>query len=320
MLVFFLLFVQNRIIMVRLLHRILLSLLCGCCFLLAIPIVSLSPKPLKITASTSRRLSATGEGITTGFFSVPSIIIASSVPNDYCLSESIMSLDKHCNLLLAGITVTFLSSLTLWSKLKTVKHELDVLKNNNSYQHEFSDNSTKNITTSSRNGDEQNTRKAEKKNNALTGKHDSSTENIINSSRNGHDRNKKKSDNQNNELLVKPIGVIRSIYRLCVGTPRQGLLAGDARGRIELYKLGDSSIRDSVSGLEGFSYIWIIFQFHLNTKSSRKGVKSKISPPALGGKKVSLGHSFVLQLLLYLPIFIFNTTITNVLNAVRFCC
>ena len=289
---------QNRIIMVRLLHRILLSLLCGCCFLLAIPIVSLSLKPLKITASTSRRLSATGEGITTGFFSVPSIIIASSVPNDYCLSESIMSLDKHCNLLLAGITVTFLSSLTLWSKLKTVKHELDVLKNNNSYQH---DNITKNITTSSRNGDEQNTRKAEKKNNA-------------------HDRNKKKSDNQNNELLVKPLGVIRSIYRLCVGTPRQGLLAGDARGRIELYKLGDSSIRDSVSGLQGFSYIWIIFQFHLNTKSSRKGVKSKISPPALGGKKVSLSHSFVLQLLFYLPIFIFNTTITNVLNAVRFCC
>lgn len=92
------------------------------------------------------------------------------------------------------------------------------------------------------------------------------------------------------DLAVMRIGVIRSIYRLCVGTPRQGLLAPDARGRIELDKIGDSSVEATVSGLEDFSYIWILFHFHLNTQSARKErrFKSKIAPPALGGKKVGI--------------------------------
>lgn len=90
-------------------------------------------------------------------------------------------------------------------------------------------------------------------------------------------------------LLVKRIGTIRSIYRLCVGTPRQGLLAPNARGCIELEKLGDSSTASSVSGLEGYSHIWILFVFHLNTKSrNSKRIKTKIAPPALGGEKVGI--------------------------------
>jgi len=90
-------------------------------------------------------------------------------------------------------------------------------------------------------------------------------------------------------LFVKRVGTIRSIYKLCVGTPRQGLLAPNARGYIELEKIGDSSTASSVIGLEGYSHIWIIFVFHLNTKSSNpKRIKSKISPPALGGQKVGL--------------------------------
>lgn len=90
-------------------------------------------------------------------------------------------------------------------------------------------------------------------------------------------------------LLVKRIGTIRSIYRLCVGTPRQGLLAPNARGCIELEKLGDSSTASSVIGLEGYSHIWIVFVFHLNTKSrNAKRIKSKIAPPALGGDKVGI--------------------------------
>jgi len=92
------------------------------------------------------------------------------------------------------------------------------------------------------------------------------------------------------DLTVMRIGVIRSIYRLCVGTPRQGLLVPDARGRIELDKIGDSSTAATVSGLEDFSYIWVVFHFHLNTQSAKKErrFKSKIAPPALGGKKVGI--------------------------------
>eukprot|EP00984_Skeletonema_dohrnii_P038697 scaffold42237_cov155-Skeletonema_dohrnii-CCMP3373.AAC.1 len=69
-------------------------------------------------------------------------------------------------------------------------------------------------------------------------------------------------------IFLKRVGTIRSIYRLCVGTPRQGLLCPNARGCIELDKIGDSSSSSSVIGLEQYSHIWIIFVFHLNTKSS----------------------------------------------------
>ena len=90
-------------------------------------------------------------------------------------------------------------------------------------------------------------------------------------------------------IFLKRVGTIRSIYRLCVGTPRQGLLCPNARGCIELEKIGDASSASSVIGLEQYSHIWIIFVFHLNTKSSNpKRIKSKISPPALGGKKVGI--------------------------------
>jgi tRNA (Thr-GGU) A37 N-methylase len=91
-------------------------------------------------------------------------------------------------------------------------------------------------------------------------------------------------------LTVRPIGMVRSIYRLCVGTPRQGLLAPHARGRIELNMLEENAAMDSVIELERFSHIWILFVFHLNTLPSKNknGVSAKIAPPALGGKKVGV--------------------------------
>jgi tRNA (adenine37-N6)-methyltransferase len=106
-------------------------------------------------------------------------------------------------------------------------------------------------------------------------------------------------------LTIRPIGVVRSVYRLCVGTPRQGLLAPQARGRIDLNSIG----QDAVLGLQEYSHIWIFFIFHLNTlpeqvqqpksgggengKDTKKNVHRrlaplKISPPALGGRKVGV--------------------------------
>jgi tRNA (Thr-GGU) A37 N-methylase len=107
-----------------------------------------------------------------------------------------------------------------------------------------------------------------------------------------------------------PIGKVSSVYRLCVGTPRQGLLAPNCRGRIELSPALLSA--DSILGLDGYSHIWVVFVFHLNTNSriveqsaeaataaggaggKKKGrggsrqFPAKIAPPALGGKKVGL--------------------------------
>eukprot|EP00977_Amphora_coffeiformis_P002395 scaffold449_cov184-Amphora_coffeaeformis.AAC.7 len=102
-------------------------------------------------------------------------------------------------------------------------------------------------------------------------------------------------------LLLEPIGVVRSVYALCVGTPRQGLLAPATRGRIELLTLP----ADAVKGLEEFSHIWIQFVFHLNTQSKSLSSSSSsssscnnnnnnnktnkqittIAPPALGGQR-----------------------------------
>jgi tRNA-Thr(GGU) m(6)t(6)A37 methyltransferase TsaA len=88
-------------------------------------------------------------------------------------------------------------------------------------------------------------------------------------------------------LTIRPIGVVRSIYRLCVGTPRQGLLAPHARGRIELTLPSDIAA-DAVVGLREFSHIWILFVFHRNTMSKNGRVPAKIAPPALGGRKVGV--------------------------------
>ena len=94
---------------------------------------------------------------------------------------------------------------------------------------------------------------------------------------------------QEEGIVVKPIGKVNSIYNLCVGTPRQGMLAPDARGRIELDKFGDSSIVDAVMGLEGYSHIWVLFCFHLNTQpTNSKRIKTKVAPPSLGGKKLGI--------------------------------
>ena len=91
-------------------------------------------------------------------------------------------------------------------------------------------------------------------------------------------------------LNVRPIGTIRSVYRLCVGTPRQGMLAPHARARIELINVDDDrtgvAAAASVEGLQSFSHIWIVFIFHLNTVGKRR--HSKIAPPALGGSKVGV--------------------------------
>merc|ERR1712238_99549 len=96
----------------------------------------------------------------------------------------------------------------------------------------------------------------------------------------------------NDPITLEPIAVISSIYRLCVGTPRQGLLAPNSRGRIDFFPHRISS--DSITDLDKFSHLWIFFLFHLNTnekkmkKDKNRQFQAKISPPALGGKKVGI--------------------------------
>ncbi len=102
-------------------------------------------------------------------------------------------------------------------------------------------------------------------------------------------------------ITMQPIGHISSVYRLCVGTPRQGLLAPNSRGRIDLYPNRISS--NSILELDSFSHVWVVFIFHLNSnqkaverskqkiegdKVIKRQFKAKIKPPALGGKSVGV--------------------------------
>lgn len=98
-------------------------------------------------------------------------------------------------------------------------------------------------------------------------------------------------------IALRPIGVVHSVYSLCVGTPRQGLLAPDARGRIELDSATPWNADDAVDGLAEYSHVWIQFVFHLNTvgksntndsnnnNNNNRRLTTKIAPPALGGRR-----------------------------------
>ena len=113
---------------------------------------------------------------------------------------------------------------------------------------------------------------------------------------------------------IQPVATLSSVYRLCVGTPRQGMLVPTSRGIITF----DSNIvsRDSILELEGYSHVYVLFAFHLNnnlssstnsdsnntgggkgegdsiSKTTKKRQQhqftSKIAPPSLGGKKVGI--------------------------------
>jgi len=111
-----------------------------------------------------------------------------------------------------------------------------------------------------------------------------------------YDRRDRPDESLVQSITMQPVGHVSSVYRLCVGTPRQGLLAPNSRGRIDLYP--DRIASDSVLSLDSFSHVWVMFIFHLNTTSQKHTLEngqvakhpfpSKIRPPALGGKRVGI--------------------------------
>jgi tRNA (adenine37-N6)-methyltransferase len=92
-----------------------------------------------------------------------------------------------------------------------------------------------------------------------------------------------------------PVGVLRSCFRECRGTPRQGSFAPSTRGFIQFNK---NIPADSLDGLTDFTHVWIVFVFHKNTnfhhsrRAHRSGgshsFRSKIKPPKLNGKSVGV--------------------------------
>ena len=89
-------------------------------------------------------------------------------------------------------------------------------------------------------------------------------------------------DGDDHILPLSTLGIVHSPYPKRMGTPRQGALVPSSRGCIEFVKSVPPELLD---GIDAYSHLWVIFQFHENT-SLATSKKTKIRPPRGGGIKV----------------------------------
>ncbi|MDM8518590.1 tRNA (N6-threonylcarbamoyladenosine(37)-N6)-methyltransferase TrmO [Anaerolineales bacterium HSG6] len=85
---------------------------------------------------------------------------------------------------------------------------------------------------------------------------------------------------------MQPIGIIHSCFKEKFGIPRQAGLAPSARATLEL--LPPYNRPEALTGLDGFSHVWLLFIFHGNQtpqNKQRKNWKPTVRPPRLGGNK-----------------------------------
>ena len=77
---------------------------------------------------------------------------------------------------------------------------------------------------------------------------------------------------------MEPIAIIRTGFPTKFGVPRQSGLVSSLKGRIVFNPAYRNA--DSLRGLEGFSHIWLIWQFSENV---REEFSPTVRPPRLGG-------------------------------------
>ena len=80
-------------------------------------------------------------------------------------------------------------------------------------------------------------------------------------------------------MEIKPVAYIHTDFRTKFGVPRQSGVANELKGTIVF----EPYYRDpeAVKGLDGFSHIWILWDF---SKAHRKSWSATACPPRLGGK------------------------------------
>lgn len=81
-----------------------------------------------------------------------------------------------------------------------------------------------------------------------------------------------------------PIAHFRSAFPTKFGIPRQSGIVPELRGRI-VFKPEYRNM-DALRGLEGFDYLWIIWEFSANKTQAERGATSwqpTVRPPLLGG-------------------------------------
>lgn len=79
---------------------------------------------------------------------------------------------------------------------------------------------------------------------------------------------------------LRPVAVLRTPFAEKFGVPRQSGLVPAAEGRVEF--LPEFAAPEFVRGLESFSHVWLITEFHKNPTWSGSAV---VRPPRLGGNE-----------------------------------
>lgn len=80
---------------------------------------------------------------------------------------------------------------------------------------------------------------------------------------------------------ITPIAYFNSLVKEKFGLPRQAGLAESLRGTVVL----EPQFRapEALRGLDGFDYLWLIWEFHLNRETASEGLT--VRPPRLGGNE-----------------------------------
>lgn len=81
-------------------------------------------------------------------------------------------------------------------------------------------------------------------------------------------------------LSLTPVGVLHSPYGEKFAVPRQPNLVSQGKGILRL--LAPFNSPDAVRGLEQFSHLWLIFQFH---QVEQRSWHATVRPPRLGGNQ-----------------------------------
>lgn len=81
-------------------------------------------------------------------------------------------------------------------------------------------------------------------------------------------------------IELEPVAIVRSPFEEKFGIPRQPGLAPSAVGEVRMLTPYDDPTM--MQGLEGFSHIWLTFQFD---RCLGQGWRPKVRPPRLGGNR-----------------------------------
>lgn len=81
-------------------------------------------------------------------------------------------------------------------------------------------------------------------------------------------------------MELKTIAIAHTGFSEKFGIPRQSGLVKDAKGTIEF--LSEYRSKEALRGLEGYSHIWILWEF---SEAKKEHWAATVTPPRLGGKK-----------------------------------